>query len=253
MGGFDPFAELRRRTRARVGLGRAGDGLPTSALLEFQMAHAKARDAVHGRVDFDAVAAALAPLPCLRVHSAAADRLTYLRRPDLGRRLAEGQGDGLPEEGCELAIVVADGLSSVAVETYAAEVVHGLAALLKDVAIGPVILAAQGRVAIGDEIGARMQAKLVLVLIGERPGLSSADSLGAYLTFAPAPGTRDSARNCVSNIHAHGLLPAAAADKIGWLIREALRRRLTGVGLKEAAPSDLLEPASTHPLLEHDS
>lgn len=253
MGGFDPFAELRRRTRARVGLGRAGDGLPTAALLEFQMAHAKARDAVHGRVDFDAVEAALAPLPCLRVHSAAGDRLTYLRRPDLGRRLGEGEGNPLPEEGCDLAIVVADGLSSVAVETYAAELVHGLVAALKDVAIGPVILATQGRVAIGDEIGARMQAKLVLVLIGERPGLSSADSLGAYLTFAPVPGTRDSARNCVSNIHVHGLLPAAAADKIGWLIREALRRRLTGIGLKEAAPSDLLGPASAHPLLDYNS
>lgn len=253
MGDFDPFAELRRRTRARVGLGRAGDGLPTAALLEFQMAHAKARDAVHGKVDFDTVAAALAPLPCLRVHSAAADRLTYLRRPDLGRRLGEGEGGHLPEGGCELCIVVADGLSSVAVETYAAEVVHGLTRQLAGIEIGPVVLASQGRVAIGDEVGARMQAKLALVLIGERPGLSSADSLGAYLTFAPVPGTRDSARNCVSNIHAHGLLPTAAADKIGWLIREALRRGLTGVGLKEAAPTEGLDAAPAHSLLDHDA
>lgn len=249
----DPFEELRRRTRARVGLGRAGDGLPTAALLDFQMAHARARDAVHGRVDFARLQAALAPVACVRVHSAAADRPTYLRRPDLGRRLGEGEGDRLPEGPFDLALVVADGLSSVAVETHAAELVAGLLARLAGFAIGPVVLVAQGRVAIGDEIGARMQARLALVLIGERPGLSSADSLGAYLTFAPVPGTRDSARNCVSNIHAHGLLPEAAADKIAWLIREALRRQLTGIGLKEAAPTDRLEPAPARPLLEHDS
>ncbi|OYX85103.1 MAG: ethanolamine ammonia-lyase, partial [Azorhizobium sp. 32-67-21] len=211
---------------------RAGDGLPTAALLDFQMAHARARDAVHGRVDFARLQAALAPVACVRVHSAAADRPTYLRRPDLGRRLGEGEGDRLPEGPFDLAIVVADGLSSVAVETHAAELVASLLARLAGFAVGPVVLAAQGRVAIGDEIGARMQARLALVLIGER---------------------RDSARNCVSNIHAHGLLPEAAADKIAWLIREALRRQLTGIGLKEAAPTDRLEPAPARPLLEHDS
>ncbi|OLP57757.1 ethanolamine ammonia-lyase [Xaviernesmea oryzae] len=246
----DPFERLRRLTRARVALGRAGDGLPTEALLAFQMAHAKARDAVHGRVNFDAVASALAPLESLGVKSGAVDRATYLRRPDLGRSLSPAT-ETLPEGPFDLVIVVADGLSSVAVEHFAAEVVTRLKSLLPDLALGPIVLAEQGRVAIGDEIGARMGAGLVLVLIGERPGLSSADSLGAYLTFAPKPGTRDSARNCVSNIHAHGLSPAAAADKLTWLIREALRLKLTGVGLKEAAPGEMLAAEQGRPMLDH--
>ncbi|OQP86483.1 ethanolamine ammonia-lyase [Rhizobium rhizosphaerae] len=247
----DPFERLRRLTRARVALGRAGDGLPTEALLAFQMAHAKARDAVHGHVDFDAVAEALSPLESLRVKSGAADRAIYLRRPDLGRRLSAGT-DSLPAGPVDLAIVVADGLSSVAVEQHAATVVTRLARLLPDLSLGPIVLAEQARVAIGDDIGARMRAGMVLVLIGERPGLSSADSLGAYLTFAPEVGMRDSARNCVSNIHDHGLLPAAAADKLAWLIREALRLKLTGVGLKEAAPGALLADAAGGPMLDHD-
>lgn len=237
-GAADAFETLRRLTHARIGLGRAGDALPTAALFEFQMAHALARDAVHGRVDWAGVAAQLAPRPIIHVASAAPDRPSYLRRPDLGRRLAAGEAsNNLPTGPFDLVFVVADGLSSKAVEAHAATTLIAAEARLPGLSIGPVVLATQARVALGDEIGATMRARLVAVLIGERPGLSAADSLGIYLTFAPAPGTRDSARNCISNVHGHGLSSELAADKLAWLVREALRLRLTGVALKEAAPS----------------
>lgn len=247
-GGRDGWDMLRSATRARVGLGRAGDGLPTGELLAFQMAHAAARDAVHGRVDFDAVAAAFPDRDVVRVASAAGDRAIYLRRPDLGRRLADTMAERLPAGPFDVVFVIADGLSSAAVEAYAATLVGATIARLGDLTIGPIVLASQGRVALGDGIGQAMGADLVVVVLGERPGLSAADSLGAYLTFAPRPGRRDAERNCLSNIHAHGLAPSDAAVKLAWLIHQARALGLTGIALKEAAPDPTLS-ASTAPSL----
>lgn len=235
----DPWARYRAATPARIGLGRSGDALPTAALLDLQTAHARARDAVHGAVDFGALAAALAPLETVLVHSAARDRSDYLARPDLGRRLAPEAV--LAAAPCDLTFVIADGLSAAAVAAHAASLVHAARARLGDLSIGPVVLAEQGRVAIGDDIGSRLGAKLVAVLIGERPGLSVADSLGVYLTFDPKPGRRDSERNCISNIHGAGLGIEAAADKLAGLVRSALALGLTGVGLKEDG-AGVLEP-----------
>jgi len=244
----DPWAKLRQATRARIGLGRAGDAVPTRALLEFQLAHAQARDAVHAPLDLDALEQALAPHPILRLHSAAPDRTTYLRRPDLGRRLdaaskerLRGAVKAVPPD---LVFVVADGLSARAVMSHAAAVLSACLRRLPEQAQAPIVVVEQARVAVGDEIGDRLGAKLCLVLIGERPGLSVADSLGLYLTWAPQPGVQDSARNCISNIHSDGLSPAQAADQVAWLIREATRRGLTGIDLKAASPDDLLEVRS---------
>lgn len=231
----DPWSRFRMVTRARIGLGRAGDGLPTSALLDFQLAHAAARDAVHGAVDFEALAADLAPTPSLRVRSRAGDRSTYLRRPDLGRRLDPESAARLEPGDWDAVVVIADGLSAAALR-HAPPVVEALLARLGESwRVAPAVLAEQARVALGDEVGERLGAAMVVVLIGERPGLSVADSLGAYITWNPAPGRRDSERNCVSNIHDHGLSHQGAAEKIAWLMTEARSRRLTGVNLKEDA------------------
>jgi ethanolamine ammonia-lyase small subunit len=221
-------------TRARIGLGRSGDAIPTRHSLDFQYAHAQARDAVGGRADWAALAASLAPLPSLSVRSAAADRATYLRRPDLGRRLAD-DAPALPAGPYDAVFVIADGLSAAAVQLHAVPTVLAIGARLDGWTIGPTVLAEQGRVALGDDVGARMRAGMVVVLIGERPGLSVPNSLGAYVTFEPQIGRRDAERNCVSNIHADGLSYVAAADRIAWLMLEARRLRLTGVGLKENA------------------
>jgi ethanolamine ammonia-lyase small subunit len=247
----DAFEMLRRMTRARVALGRSGDGLPTRARLEFQMAHALARDAVWGRVTFDGIAGALAPREVIKVASAAPDRASYLRRPDLGRRLAAGESSQLPSGPFDLVFVIADGLSADAVESHAADVVIATEARLSGLTIGPIVLASQARVALGDDIGAAMRARLVAVLIGERPGLSAADSLGVYLSLNPAPGLRDSARNCISNIHGHGLSADRAADKLAWLVREALRIGVTGIGLKEAAPDESIETTQPTTQITH--
>lgn len=237
----DAFEMLRRMTRARVALGRSGDGLPTQAKLDFQMAHALARDAVWGKVNFNGIADALTPREVTRVASAAPDRASYLRRPDLGRRLAAGQASRLPSGPFDLVFVIADGLSADAVESHAADVVIATEARLPGLTVGPVVLASQARVALGDDVGAAMRARLAVVLIGERPGLSAADSLGIYLSLNPAPGLRDSARNCISNIHDHGLSAERAAAKLAWLVREALRIGVTGIALKEAAPDGAIE------------
>jgi len=234
----DPFARLRSMTTARVGLGRSGDGLPTAPMLAFQLAHAAARDAVHARLDVDGLATALAPHPTVGVASQAADRTLYLQRPDLGRRLAAENAARLTPGDWDLAIVVADGLSATAVQAHAPPLIAALADRLGGWRIAPIVIASQARVALGDEIGAGLAARLVLVLIGERPGLSAPDSLGAYLTWAPAVGTADSARNCVSNIRPpHGLAYAAAADTLVWLMTEARARGLTGVALKDDRPA----------------
>ncbi|MBP0494617.1 ethanolamine ammonia-lyase subunit EutC [Roseomonas indoligenes] len=242
----DPWARLRQATRARIGLGGCGDALPLREVLAFQMAHALARDAVHAPLDVAALEAVLHPYAALRARSRAADRGTYLRRPDLGRRLeamdaAEGPFDA--------AFVLADGLSATAVQRHAAAVFHAALRRLPGWRIAPPVIATGARVALGDEIGARLGARLVAVLIGERPGLSVPDSLGVYLTFDPRPGRRDSERNCISNIHtAGGLAPELAAAKLAWLMREALSRKLTGNGLKDDAdPAALAAPTFALP------
>jgi ethanolamine ammonia-lyase small subunit len=242
----DPFAKLRVATRARIGLGRAGDSLPTRALLDFQAAHSRARDAVHGVVDFDTIAARL-DMPSLQIRSRAGDRAIYLRRPDLGRRV---HADDLPtlraaRGDFDLAFVIADGLSAAAVNAHAAAVIGEAVRRLPDITLAPVVLAHQARVALGDEVGEALGARIVALLVGERPGLSVADSLGVYLTWAPRVGRSDAERNCISNIHADGLSYAQAADTLAWLIGEAQQRQLTGVDLKlDAAPSRLIEAAA---------
>ncbi|MEK9969786.1 MAG: ethanolamine ammonia-lyase subunit EutC [Ferrovibrio sp.] len=226
----DIWARWRGTTKARIGLGRSGDALPTAPLLEFQAAHSRARDAVHGAADFEALTAALAPHSVIRVHSQAADRATYLRRPDLGRRL--DPASILKPGSYDLALVIADGLSARAVNSHAATVAKLCLEKLPGWRIAPIVLAEQARVALGDEIGEKLHAATVAVLIGERPGLSVADSLGIYLTWAPRTGRADSERNCISNIHAAGMSHMAAADLLVWLLHEARRRQITGISLK---------------------
>ncbi|HEV2677835.1 MAG TPA: ethanolamine ammonia-lyase subunit EutC [Aliidongia sp.] len=236
----DPWAKLRQATPARIGLGHAGPGQPTRALLAFQAAHAAARDAVLTRPDFDGLETRLAALlPVRRVASQAADRATYLTRPDLGRRLSDASAAALAGEktGADLLIIVGDGLSAAAIERQAVPVVAALIARLPGWRLAPLLLAEGARVALGDAAAAILDPTLVLMLIGERPGLSSPDSLGAYLTWRPRPGTVDAARNCVSNIHGAGLTPDAAAQRLAWLLTEARALNLTGVGLKDAAPA----------------
>jgi ethanolamine ammonia-lyase small subunit len=248
----DPWESLAALTPARVALGRAGSGLPTAELLRFELAHARARDAVAETLDVTSLRAELAAtgLPVLHVTSRAADRRTYLERPDLGRRLDEASARELAATGttehadrADLAVVIADGLSALAVLRHAAPVVAALLPLLDGLRIAPLVLATQARVALADEVGALLGARLALILLGERPGLSAPDSLGAYLTFAPRVGCLDAQRNCVSNIRAEGLPPDRAASKLAWLIREALRRELTGVGLTDESER-ALPPAS---------
>lgn len=227
----DPFARLRQATPARIGLGRAGQSLPTPALLDFQLAHARARDAVNAVMDVETLRRSIS-LPTAVVESAATDRLTYLQNPGLGRRLAQ-DAPPFKRGDYDLVIVVADGLSATAVNAHAAAVVGGIVARLGDWRLAPIVLAKQARVAIGDPIGEALGARSVVVLIGERPGLSAADSLGAYITWRPTTGRRDSERNCVSNIRAvGGLSPELAADRITSLLREARRLGLSGVLLK---------------------
>jgi ethanolamine ammonia-lyase small subunit len=243
-----PWQSLRRFTAARIALGRAGHSVPTAAHLDLQASHAAARDAVHLPFDADGVAAAVRAqgLATLALHSAAADRATYLQRPDLGRRLDEASRAALAawrvEAGAaavhDLAVVVADGLSALAVNRHAAGLLgHLMARLRADAAqpwsVAPVALARQARVALGDEIGEGLRARTVLVLIGERPGLSSPDSLGLYFTWAPRPGRSDAERNCISNVRPEGLPLAAAAARLHRLLGQARSRQLTGVGLKD--------------------
>ena len=214
--------------------------MPLNAVLEFQHAHAKARDAVHTPLDVDALEAALKPHKTVRVESSAPDRATYLRRPDLGRRLSEQASPELDavERGYDVAFVVSDGLSAFAVQTHAAPLVHACMERMAEFRVAPIVIARQARVALGDDVGERLQAKIVAVLIGERPGLSVAESLGVYLTYEPRRGRRDSERNCISNIHRlGGLSYELAADKLAWLVNAAVKLQLTGVGLKDDMPA----------------
>jgi ethanolamine ammonia-lyase small subunit len=239
----NPWTDLRRLTAARIALGRAGTSLPTKAHLDFQFDHARARDAVHRPLDVDAVESALRAqhLEVIRVHSAAPDRAAYLQRPDLGRRLDRPSRAKLRANTFDLALVVADGLSSFAIEKNAAPLLETLLPMLRreKLSLSPVALALQARVALGDEIGAVLGAKMVLVLIGERPGLSSPDSMGLYLTFAPEKkGRTDADRNCVSNIRPEGLAYGSAARKTAYLLGEARRLGFSGVRLKDETDAD---------------
>ena len=229
----------RGLTKARIGLQRSGASLSTNEVLTFALDHARARDAVHEALDVAALCSDLQALgfETLPAASAAPDRQTYLARPDLGAVLSPASAEVLTlaaNDGFDLAIVLADGLSSRALR-HATAVLGPLTTVLKDQdwKLGPIVVATQGRVALGDQIGACLGASMVLVLIGERPGLSSPDSLGAYLTWSPVVGRTNAERNCVSNIRPEGLPPDAAAETLAWLLTEARRRRLTGIELKD--------------------
>lgn len=236
----DDWQPLRSLTRARIGLGRSGNAQRTTDVLAFQAAHAQARDAVHAPLNVQAMVAQLQGAACLHVQSRATDRATYLRRPDLGRRLCETSLHQLHKGEWDVVFVAADGLSSIATQTNAIPFFKAMQPLLLGWRIAPLVIATQSRVAMGDEIAQAVGARMVVMMIGERPGLSVADSLGIYLTYAPYVGCPDSLRNCLSNIHAHGMAIPAGAGKLAWLMHEANRLGLTGVGLKDAAPDKVL-------------
>lgn len=245
MSGNDPWNHLRRFTDARIGLGRSGAGMPTREVLDFTFAHAMARDAVLTPLDWPGVEKSLADLNyrTVRVSSAVQDRAEYLRRPDLGRKLSAASRDDLAALGATLksrpdvAIVIGDGLSSKAVAANIAPFLSSFAPYVKKKAwtLSPLVLAHNARVALGDDVAEVLSVKSVIVLIGERPGLSSPDSLGAYLTFAPRVGFNDANRNCISNIRARGLSYGEAAFKLAWLLDQAFKRKLSGVNLKDEA------------------
>lgn len=230
----DAWVTLRRLTAARIALGHAGSALPTAEQLSFQLAHARARDAVAQMLDVPALVNDLARIRpgVVHVRTQARDLMTFLANPHAG---------GLPDDkaevpcvNCDVAFVVADGLSAGAVQRHAVPLLQCvLAGLPQDCSVGPLVVVTGGRVAVGDEIGARMNAQVVAVLIGERPGLSAPDSMGVYVTYAPAPGRSNAERNCISNIRPEGLGYDAAATKLLWLLEEALRRKLSGISLTE--------------------
>ncbi|MET0267458.1 MAG: ethanolamine ammonia-lyase subunit EutC [Duganella sp.] len=257
----NPWAALRRFTAARIALGRTGVSQPTAPQLAFQLAHARARDAVHQSLDVAPLAQGLQALcgqPALVLHSAAASRHIYLQRPDLGRRLDEASRAALAQcaaapdaaapdasapDGYDLALVVADGLSALAIEQNVLPFLRSLTARLaaESWTLAPPAVVLQGRVAVGDEVGQLLRARAVLVLVGERPGLSSPDSMGLYLTWAPRVGLTDASRNCISNVRPAGLSYEAAAFKLHYLLTESRRRQLTGVALKDETSDE--EPA----------
>ncbi len=234
--------DLKEMTDARVSLGRHGAGLPTRAQLSFLLDHARAREAVWTSVDRTLLAERLHPLglPVVKVDSMAGDRSIYVRRPDLGRLLSAESTERLKQAGAgksyDVAIVVADGLSSSAVDLNAVPLIEALVPKLAalNLAAAPVVLASQARVALGDPAGEALGAKLTIVLVGERPGLSAADSLGAYVTYGPKQGNPDSGRNCISNIRDGGLPIGEAADIIASLVRDMMRTKVSGVALKSA-------------------
>ena len=253
----NPWRELRRFTDARIGLGRAGISLPTNEMLAFQLSHAQARDAVNFPLDFAALSEQLQPFgtAVLHLHSQAVDRSHYLQRPDLGRKLDIASRDKLTDfmsngsagaqHQHDIAITIVDGLSSLAVQKNATAFIKQLLVLLNEQPqawrLAPFTLVEQGRVAIGDDIGQLLNAKVVVVLIGERPGLSSPDSLGLYLTWQPKAGLNDACRNCISNIRPAGLSYQDAAQRTLYLLQEARRLNLSGVGLKDRSQDDVIE------------
>lgn len=245
------WESLRRHTPARIAVGRAGGSLPTHALLDFRLSHARAVDAVHREFDAELLcrkveSLMLHGLRTVQLTTAAPDHATFLQRPDLGRKLSVESGRTLArlasqESSYDVVLIVSDGLSALAVERQAPALLRGLWPLLtKRFSVAPLVVVSRGRVAVQDEIGDRLGARLALMLIGERPGLNSPDSLGAYLVYNPKRGNTDADRNCVSNIRPKGFPPAQAAERIHYLLSEAHRRRLSGVGLKDE--SDSLPP-----------
>ena len=239
----DPWRKLSRFTQARIGLGRAGSSLPTRALLDFQLAHARARDAVHHELDAGLLARQLRErgLDAWVLHSAAPDRQTYIQRPDLGRIVDDASASLLKSRqpgAYDAVFIVADGLSARAIERHAAALLDRVLPMLTEAHwhLAPVCIVGQGRVAIGDEIGALLGARLSVILIGERPGLTSPDSLGVYLTWDPLPGRTNAQRNCISNVRPQGLSYELAARKLFYLMTAARQRRLSGVELKDQAP-----------------
>ncbi|MBV8628790.1 MAG: ethanolamine ammonia-lyase subunit EutC [Paraburkholderia sp.] len=250
----NPWNALRQFTNARIALGRAGNSLPTAPLLAFNLSHAQARDAVHHPLDAEALHDQLRAqgFTTLDVHSAAPDREHYLRRPDLGRQLSDESREALKQarvDPPEVVFVIADGLSAFAASKQSVPLLNAVCARLTDWKIGPVVVARQGRVALGDEIGEILKTKLVVMLIGERPGLSSPDSLGIYLTYAPKVGCSDAQRNCISNVRPEGLNYDAAAHKLHYLLTHARRLGLTGVGLKDDSDA-LLEDTKQTPAVQ---
>ncbi|MCG2577239.1 ethanolamine ammonia-lyase subunit EutC [Dechloromonas sp. XY25] len=250
----DNWQALRVLTPARIALGRAGCALPTGEVLRFGLAHAQARDAVHLPLDIARLEAELtaAGFASRRVHSAAPDRRTYLLRPDLGRQLRADDRETLlaaASSPADVCFVIADGLSAQAVQSHAVPLLQAFHARSAGRwTTPPVVIAEQGRVALGDEVGECLRARLVVVLIGERPGLSSPDSLGVYLTYGPQRGRTDGERNCISNVRPEGLPCDAAAARLVWLVEAALQRGTTGVALKDesemAAIADAAAPAA---------
>ena len=235
----DPWGDLKQLTSARIALGRAGGSLPTGEWLAFKLAHAKARDAVHCAFDAKRIEQAFEALgtESVIVDTMAANRMIYLQRPDLGRRLGEASRAlvGRRSGAFDLVIIVSDGLSATAVH----EQVPPLASLLlpqlqtDSWKLAPIVIARFGRVVLEDEIGALIGADIALMLVGERPGLGSPDSLGAYLVYGPKPGNTDADRNCVSNIRPEGLDHQRAADVIVYLLNESRRRKISGIDLKD--------------------
>ena len=244
----DSGSSLRQWTSARVALGRSGGSLPCHGLLDFRLSHARARDAVHRPFDARALAAEVdAPgHPVRFVRSRVSDRSVFLHRPDLGRRLAPESRAELEEmrrpEGFDLAVILADGLSAAAVVLQGPPLLRSLFPLLPGWALAPLVIASFARVALQDEIGQALGARAALILLGERPGLGSPDSLGAYLVWNPMPGNTDAQRNCVSNIRPAGLPPDLAATRLSWLLHESRRLGFSGVDLKDRSNTPAITP-----------
>jgi ethanolamine ammonia-lyase small subunit len=238
---IDPLASLKEFTAARIAIGRVGNSIPLKQSMEFKLAHAHARDAVYSVLDVEALRHKLGAfhLPVIDLHSMAANRQEYLKRPDLGRLLDDESKEQLKVHAADfdVAIIIVDGLSAEAVNANTFDLLKILVPRLSDakLSIAPFCLVEQGRVAIGDNIAFGLNAKFSILLIGERPGLSAADSMGAYLTYDPQPGLTDESRNCISNIRKQGLNHKLAADKIFYLVIESFKRKISGVALKDNA------------------
>lgn len=270
----NPWQTLKQFTSARIGLGRAGNSIPTKELLAFQLDHAKAIDAVHKALNVDVLLEQLSasqpicsvvPMKPNVLSSKARDRIDYLQRPDLGRQLSEASWHKLVEHRSEsiieydLAIVVADGLSSTAIQNHAVPVIERIVTRLAEDtksnwSIAPLTVVTQGRVAIGDDVGECLKAKITMILIGERPGLTSPDSMGIYMTWNPKRGAKESSRNCISNIRPEGLGYDEASYKAFYLLSESIKRKISGIELKDrssdAEENDALESSTaTHFLI----
>ena len=241
----DPWQTLRQRTPARVALGRAGASLPTAEVLKFSLDHAEARDAVHADFDAQAIASQLrdSGSEVVLVSSQAADHSDYLRNPDNGRKLDAPSTEKLKAvagDGADIAIVLGDGLSATAARLHGATFVGELLRRLPRFSIAPLVVARHARVGIQDPIGHALKARCCVIVLGERPGLGAADSLGVYLVYEPGPGKSDADRNCVSNVRPAGLPLAVAADTVAYLINAALSRGISGVTLKDDRTPALL-------------